>query len=89
MRWAKARGMYKTTWHLVTDPPPTGRYGYSAACDQREGGIPLGTDPELMPEDRRPALGRNNICARCRAQYLKTRPDLQGYFDRLNDTRDV
>ena len=84
MRWVKARGIYKTTWHLTGQIPTP--HGYVADCDN---GIYLGSHPEFMPEDRRPALGRNNVCARCRARYLKTRPDLAGYMDRLNDTRDV
>lgn len=84
MRWAKARGLYKTTWHLTSKEP--GQYGYTAQC---EVGLYLGVNPQFMAEDRRPALGRNNVCARCRARFLKTRPDLQGYLDRLNDTRDI
>lgn len=88
MRWAQT-GRYasKPTWHLA-DPANAERVpGVTSkvvsACGES---IYL---PKWMPEDRRPALGRNNVCARCRARYLKTRPDLKGYFDRLNDTRDV
>lgn len=42
-----------------------------------------------MAADRRPGLARNNVCAHCKKAYLATRPDLQGYVDRLNDKRDV
>jgi len=86
MRWAKARGIYKTTWHIAEQTYDSRGPLWVAGCDR---GIPLGANPEFMPEDRRPALGRNNVCARCRARFLKTRPDLQGYLDRLNDTRDI
>jgi len=85
VRWAQTGEKWhsRPTWHLTATPEGTGRA--SAQC---EVGLTI-RQPKYLPADRRPALARNNVCARCKKAYLKTRPDLLGYVNRLNDTRDV
>lgn len=82
MRWAqKDRSWSNAKWHWFD--------GDTASC--RTWTLTDAERPNwtVMPADRRPALARNNVCAHCKKAYLQTRPDLQGYFDRLNDKRDV
>ena len=92
MRWAKAGAAWgNAKWHLA-DPAKADTYeGYDQTRRQvrTECGRATLMYPTWLPEDRRPALARNNVCAACKKAYLKTRPDLQGYFDRLNDKKDI
>lgn len=91
MRWAKSQQTYgNAKWHIA-DPAnevdDEASYWPSRVvptqCGQRI------KRPTWLADDHRPGLARNNVCARCKKAYLKTRPDLQGFVDRLNDKRDV
>ena len=82
MRWGKRKAVYgNPKWHGIE--------GDSTVCGEWVITERSWVSWEMLPEDRRPALARNNVCMKCKKLYLVTRPDLQGYFDRLNDKRDV
>lgn len=80
MRWGQKRVFYgHPKWHWFD--------GKTSVCGTWT--LFGGENWDWLPDDRRPAMARNNVCANCKRAYLKTRPDLQGYYDRLNDKKDV
>lgn len=91
MRWAQSGATYgNAKWHMA-DPNnefevPT--YYTPLRAVRTDCGETI-KKPKWLAAGRRPGLARNNVCSRCKKAYLATRPDLQGYFDRLNDKKDV
>ena len=82
MRWGQKKLTYgNPKWHWFD--------GDASACQtwNVEGWGHLAF--EWLPDDRRPGMARNNVCAKCKKAYIATRPDLQAAFDLLNDKRNI